>query len=421
MLIKRRGAATALVLASALTLASFASAPARASTSSPGAAPRAAGPQGAVVNVAGTRLRNECAPATSKQATCDSLVAVDSAGSAVPATTGPTGWGANDIEAAYDANVNAGSGETIALVDAYSDAGIESDLAVYRAHYGFPACSTASGCLTILNETGTSSPLPKSGAGTGWPAETALDVDMASAICPLCHLVLVEADSPGWFDMFDAADTAAENANIVSNSYGGPEQSFLITAGHTHYDHPGVVEVASSGDTGYATGAQLPASFATVTGVGGTVLARDNSVRGFSETAWGGAGSGCSAYVPKPSFQHDTGCPRRTVADIATVASQVSAYDSLGSGGWVSLSGTSAAAPIIAGMYALASDTSNYTDPTRIYQHASSLFDVTSGSNGTCGNYLCHAGTGYDGPTGARHPERHIGVSRRHRRARARR
>ncbi len=223
---------------------------------------------------------------------------------------------------------------------------------------------------------------------------------MASAICPLCHLVLVEADSPGWFDMFDAADTAAANANIVSHSYGGPEQSFLITAGHTHYDHPGVVEVASSGDGGYTAGAQLPASFQTVTGVGGTVLARDGSSRGFSETVWGGAGSGCSAFVAKPSFQHDRGCSHRTVADIAAVASQVSVYDSLGSSGWVNLSGTSVAAPIIAGMYALAGDTTNYTDPTRIYQHASSLFDVTSGSNGSCHNYLCTGGAGYDGPTG---------------------
>ncbi|HEY3833140.1 MAG TPA: FG-GAP-like repeat-containing protein [Acidimicrobiia bacterium] len=408
MVIKRHGAVTALLLAAALTLASFATsaqASTSTTTSTPGTVSKAAGPQGAVVDFSGTRLRNECAPATSKQATCDSLVAVDSAGNAAPATTGPTGWGANDIEAAYDANINAGSGETIALVDAYSDANIESDLAVYRSHYGFPACTSASGCLTILNQDGAKSPLPKSAKGTGWTAETALDLQMASAVCPLCHLVLVEADSPGWFDMFDAADIAAENANIVSNSYGGPEESFLITAGHTHYDHPGVVEVASSGDKGYSAGAQIPAAFATVTGVGGTVLARNNSLRGFSETAWGGAGSGCSAYVAKPSFQHDTGCPRRTVADIAAVASQVSAYDSLGSGGWVSLSGTSASTPIIAGMYALASDTTNYTDPTRIYQHASSLFDVTSGSNGSCGgSYLCTAGAGYDAPTGLGSP-----------------
>ncbi len=228
----------------------------------------------------------------------------------------------------------------------------------------------------------------------------ALDLEMASAVCPLCHIVLVEANSPSWFDVFAAVDTAAARSDAVSNSYGGPEAAYLVSAGSAHYDHPGVAMVASSGDGGYAAGPQLPAAFSTVTGVGGTVLSRDGSARGFSETAWGGAGSGCSATVAKPAFQQDTGCTGRTIADVAAVAANVAVY-SVEDGGWVGVGGTSVASPIVAAMYALAGDTSTYHDPARLYANSSALFDITTGQNGACTvTYLCHGTVGYDGPTG---------------------
>ncbi len=395
--VTRRSAICATTMAVAVALATVAPASAAPSLA-PGAGATSA--QGTYTRVDGKALRHVCAPATRDQATCNSLVTVDAAGRTLSPATGPTGWGAADIQSAYRADTGGGSGQTIAIVDAFDDPNAEADLNVYRTTYGLGSCTTADGCFEKLNQSGLSTPLPKSGAGTGWPAEIALDLQMASAVCPRCHIVLVEANSAGWFDMFDAADVAAEHGTVVSNSYGGGEYSFLITSGHTHYDHPGVVEVASSGDNGYAGGPQLPAAFTTVTGVGGTVLSRDVSTRGFSERVWAGAGSGCSGFVSKPNYQHDTGCTTRTIADVAAVASNVSVYDSLGSGGWVNLSGTSVAAPIIAGMYALAADTTSYTDPTRLYQHSDALFDVTTGSTGTCGTYLCQGNVGYDGPTG---------------------
>ncbi len=144
-----------------------------------------------------------------------------------------------------------------------------------------------------------------------------------------------------------------------------------------------------------------------MTAVGGTSLNRASNTRGWSETTWSGAGSGCSAYDPKPSWQTDGGCTRRTVADVSAVADPntgVSVYDSYsyqGRSGWLVFGGTSVASPIIASVYALAGNAASVNYGSYPYSHTSSLFDVTSGSNGSCGGtYLCTAGTGYDGPTG---------------------
>jgi subtilase family serine protease len=122
------------------------------------------------------------------------------------------------------------------------------------------------------------------------------------------------------------------------------------------------------------------------------------------ETAWSGAGSGCSAYVSKPSWQTDGGCSRRTVADVSAVADPntgVSVYDTYRVSGWLVFGGTSVASPIIASVYALAGNSGSVNYGSYPYNHTSNLFDVTSGSNGSCGgSYLCTAGPGYDGPTG---------------------
>jgi subtilase family serine protease len=227
---------------------------------------------------------------------------------------------------------------------------------------------------------------------------------MVSAICPNCKIILVEANSSSLADLGASVDTAASlGANAISNSYGGSESASSAT--DQNYNHPGIAITVSSGDGGY--GVEFPASSPYVTAVGGTHLVKDGSARGWSESAWSGAGSGCSAYVPKPSWQKDTGCAMRSVADVSAVADPntgVAVYETFRrKGGWQVYGGTSVASPIVAAVFALAGG--NFA-PSYPYAHTTSLFDVTSGSNGTCGGtYLCTAGSGYDGPTGLGTPD----------------
>jgi hypothetical protein len=249
---------------------------------------------------------------------------------------------------------------------------------------------------------------------------------MVSAICPKCHILLVEANSADeaniastpltHSDLGAAVDTAVNlGATEVSNSYGtvGPEPD--QTFWDHYYDHPGVAITASAGDEDYGT--IWPAASPFVTAAGGTELVADPaSLRGFDETVWGsafpgvlpdeaqGTGSGCSLWEPKPAWQHDAGCSGRTVADVSAVADNVAIYDSsLEIGGWGVVAGTSISSPIIASVYALAGNAARVTYGSYPYSHASSFFDITQGANFTpssvCG-YLCTAGPGYDGPTG---------------------
>ncbi|GLV55924.1 peptidase S8 [Dictyobacter sp. S3.2.2.5] len=285
-------------------------------------------------------------------------------------------------------------------MDAYNDPNAESDLGVYRSQFGLSACTTANGCFKKVDQNGGTS-YPR--GNSGWAEEISLDLDMASAICPNCHILLVEASSNSFTNLGTAVNTAVNlGANTISNSYGGSESSGE-TSNASYYNHPGHIITASSGDNGY--GVEVPAAYNTVVAVGGTSLSRSGNTRGWSETAWNGAGSGCSAYISKPSWQTDAGCSKRTVADTSAVADPntgVSVYDTYGQGsGWMVFGGTSVASPIIASVYALAGNASSVNAAQSLYSHTSSLFDVTSGSNGSCGgSYLCTAGSGYDGPTG---------------------
>ena len=291
----------------------------------------------------------------------------------------------------------AGSGRTIAIVDAYDNPNAEADLAVYRAAYGLPSCTTANGCFTKLNQNGVQGSYPA--ANQGWAEEITLDLDAASAACPLCHLVLVEANSDSFGDLVAAEDTAAAlQPTVISNSFGGAEFSTEHYADY-HFTHAGIATTVSTGDSGYGT--SWPTAAPGVTAVGGTQLVADSSTRGWSESAWSGAQSGCSLYEAKPSWQSDSGCANRTIADVSALSGSpyFSIYITYGtSTGWELFGGTSLAAPLIAGVYALA-----YPDaPTSTtYATTSSLFDITSGNNGSCGgSYLCTALAGYDGPTG---------------------
>jgi len=339
-----------------------------------------------------------CPGANAGAARCHAWVEVTPDGRPTGGGT-PRGYTPADLAAAYKLT-SGGAGQTVAIVDAYDDPNAEKDLGVYRAQFGLAACTTANGCFRKVNQTGGTS-YPR-GNGS-WAEEISLDLDMVSAICPSCHILLVEASSASFANLSAAVDEAAKlGATEISNSYGGSEYS-TETADQSHYNHPGIAITVSSGDNGY--GVEFPAASQYVTAVGGTTLTRNTSTRGFTETAWSGAGSGCSAYISKPSWQSDAGCARRTVADVSAIADPntgVAVYDTYSGGaGWMVFGGTSVASPIVAGVYALSGNASSVNYGSYSYSHLSSFFDVTSGSNGSCGGtYLCTGSVGFDGPTG---------------------
>ncbi len=324
---------------------------------------------------------------------------------AIPAGVG---YGPSNLQSAYALpSSTAGSGQTVAIIDAFNDPNAASDLATYRSDAGLPACG--SGCFSVVNQNGAASPLPPSAGTTGWDVEESLDIDMVSAICPLCHIILVEATSPTTQNLGTAVNAAVNlGAKYVSNSYGGSESSSDPSTDTSFYNHPGVAVTASAGDGGF--GVEYPAASQFVTAVGGTSLSTASNARGWTETVWNGTGSGCSADDAKPSWQTDTGCARRTVADVSAVADPntgVAVFDTFSQGGWLEVGGTSASSPIIASVFALAGTPAAGTYPSSYpYSHTSNLFDVTSGSNGSCSPaYLCTGEVGYDGPTGLGTPD----------------
>lgn len=344
-----------------------------------------------------------CGAARLDQARCLSWVRID-----IPSHRGVapniSGYHPADLISAYKIPTSGGSGQTVAIVDAFDDPNAESDMGVYRSTWGEPACTSGSGCFRKVNQNGLPAPLPPPDV-SGWSEEESLDLDMVSAACPNCHIILVEGNTASFSDLATAVDSAvALGANVVSNSYGGGESGGF--AYNSHYNHPGTAVTASSGDSGYSGGPQFPADSDYVTATGGTSLRHASNARHWKETVWSGAGSGCSTVSPKPTWQHDPLCSRRTIADTAAVSDPntgVAVYDTyLFLNGWAVFGGTSVAAPLIGGMYGDAGNASTLTYASKLYSApAGSLYDVTSGSNGSCGGtYLCTGKKGYDGPTG---------------------
>ncbi|WP_042431326.1 S53 family peptidase [Streptacidiphilus anmyonensis] len=346
---------------------------------------------------------------TPGHAFCDALRVTDavehvSAQGVTPGAT-PSGFGPADLLSAYALPANGGAGQTVAIVDAYNDPKAGADMAVYRAQYGLPACTKASGCFKQVSQTGGST-LPANNAG--WAGEISLDLDMVSAIAPRAHIILVEAKTASMANLGTAVNEAVKlGATEVSNSYGGSESATDTSYDTTYFDHPGVAVTASSGDSGY--GVEYPAASRYVTAVGGTALTKTSNARGWKESVWStssteGAGSGCSAYDAKPSWQTDSGCAKRTVADVSAVADPatgVAVYETYGASGWNVYGGTSVASPLIAAVYADAGAHTAAVPASVAYAHTSGLNDVTTGSTASCSPaYLCHAEVGYDGPTG---------------------
>jgi hypothetical protein len=321
------------------------------------------------------------------------------------------------LQSAYETpSATGGVGQTVAIVDAYDDPDAYSDMTYYRSYFGLPACTTTSGCFQKVNQSGgTSYPSPNS----SWGQEISLDLDMVSAICPNCHILLVEANTSSIANLGTAVNTAVKlGANVVTNSYGAGEYSSEASAGTTYYSHPGVAITAASGDSGYEV--EFPAASPSVTAVGGTSLyqASNTGTRDATEEAWGEAGSGCSEYEPQQAWQLALvqeysllGCYMRIVADVSAVANPstgVWVYDTYGEPGFEIFGGTSVSTQIVGATYALADDKPAGEPTSYPYGHpAAALHYVDTGSNGTCGTYLCDAAdsTRYNGPTGLGTPD----------------
>ena len=348
-----------------------------------------------------------CSAPAAGFAACQALKLVNAQGAAVsPAGKAVTphaisGKTPAQIQSAYKLTGLSANSRTVAIVDAYGYPNAERDLGIYRTQFGLPACTRANGCLKIVNQTGGSS-LPAT--NVGWDQEQALDLDAVSAACPSCKILLVQAKTASFANLGTAVNTAAASSGVVaiSNSYGGGDASDG-TYGH-YYNHSGIAVTASTGDNGYQ-GASFPASSHYVTAVGGTSLKTSTNTRGWTETVWSGAGSGCSTLNTAPSGQTTamTNCSGRAMADVSADADPatglaVYAPTSSTSSSWAQYGGTSLSSPIVASVYALSGNTAGYANNIP-YAHPSGLFDVTSGSNGSCASW-CAAKTGWDGPTG---------------------
>jgi subtilase family serine protease len=350
-----------------------------------------------------------------------------SSGAIADGTIGPAGGlTPGDLATAYGLTTTGGSGQTLAIVDAYNDPNLNADLQTFDTEYGLATCSTSNGCLDIVNESGASSPLAPNDT-TGWSVETSLDVETAHSICQGCKILLVEANTNKNTDLGTAVNTAVTlGATEVSNSYGGLE-SGSTTAIQADYNHPDVVITASAGDDGYYSFDDLaadnlpntPAAYPSVVAVGGTSLYLAQNGTRQSETVWndngpqdyyeqltleslGATGGGCSTKFTAQGWQsHEsdwasTGCgTHRLVSDVSADADYLTGldvYDSytcasgcVSSAGWYTIGGTSLASPIIAAVYALAGGAHGVKDPAvTLYGHPGATYDVTTGGNGWC-------------------------------------
>lgn len=279
------------------------------------------------------------------------------------------GYHPTDLQSAY-ALPSQNAGGTVAIVDAYDDPLAEIDLAVYRATFELPACTTSNGCFRRVNEYGSNKyyPLPN----PEWQQEASLDMEMVSAVCPNCNILLVEANSPSIDDLGISVDTAVRlGAKIVSNSYYAQEWPGEKSE-DKHYHHPGAAIVVSSGDQ---PASYYPASSPFVTSVGGTTLTLSN---GRSEQAWSPSGHGCSSFEPKPAWQGSAGCGTRSSVDLAADADPqtgVAFWDTTG-GGWLVAGGTSIGAPLVAAAYALSGKPAG---PGYSYAHPGGFNEIPPG------------------------------------------
>ncbi len=345
-------------------------------------------------------------------------------------TSGPEGFTPAQIRAAYGMNqvtfgsvTGDGSGQTIAIIDAYNDPNIQSDFRAFSAAFSLPTTG-----LTVVGQTGMSALPGVDPAGKGnsnFEGEEALDVEWAHAMAPGANILLVEANDASPSNLFAAVNMARNRAgvSVISMSFGGNETSnessfdsdFTTPSGHT-----GVTFVASTGDDGEPGG--YPAYSPNVVATGGTSLSI-NSVGGYeSESGWSGSGGGISRFEPQPSYQNGVvtqSTTNRTIPDVAFDADPstgVAVYDSYNNGTatpWEILGGTSVAAPTWAGIFAVADqgrvaagegtlDSRTQTLPMLYTAPAADFHDITTGNNGFA------AKAGYDLVTGRGSPQANL-------------
>ena len=353
------------------------------------------------------RSQAVCSPTKANEVRCDAVIdTTPSAGAASPVSTVPIGFGPAEFHHAYNLPTRSRrKNPVIAIVGAYDNPDSKNDLDVYNQTFGlpyFPSCGSTikTSCYQKVTQAKVMT------TNQSWIVESSLDVQTSHQICQNCKIILVEAATSNIEDMIWANDKAVSlGANVVNDSWGRGESSATKDY-DTHFSRLGVTFVASSGDSGYNS--HYPASSPYFTAVGGTSLLLDSSKNWLKETAWAKGGSNCSINEPKPVFQKDTGCTRRSVADVSADAddevSGAAIYDTFGIdgvGGWLKLGGTSLAAPLISGVYGLsAASPGRGNSLPYLHGNSANLHDVQAGTNGGCTTYICLAGTGYDGPTG---------------------
>ncbi len=364
-------------------------------------------------------------------------------------STPPTGtMTPTDIRAAYKipSNLHA-NGKIVALVELPSTHAL-ADVNAYRTQYSIPTlppCTNNSSgvptpngtaCFARVGADGTVNTVSSTDC-PGWAGETALDIDMVSAVCPDCSIVLVEAADSSGLDAVNTVAATVVHADTVSNSWGAPEGQLSTADDETPYGSSGVLIFAASGDQGYldeddssnksGVGANFPASSHFVVAVGGTTL--EASAGGsYTESVWnddalqagaGAGGSGCSVEWAMPSYQSGSGinfasCSKRASVDVSASAEFTPSGNQGGgigcygtdAGGWQPVVGTSAASPLVAAVFTLVGlgGTDNHA---LIYKNPSAFNDVVAGTNDNdsqCSDLNCKAGTGWDGPTGMGSP-----------------
>jgi len=282
------------------------------------------------------------------------------------------GWGPSNFQARYKLpSSSKGSGQIVALVDAYDNPNVASDLAEYRSTFGLGTAT-----FYKYNQEGQQGNYPA--GSTGWGVEIDLDAQMVSGTCPLCTIYLIEANSDDSTDLQAAEVEAVKlGAHIVSNSwicYGS-----VSCVNQNDFDHAGVLYLAANGDEGLnKEGA--PSALASVAAIGGTLLTESGSQ--YSESVWPDSGGGCATGIKKPKWQHDSFCSGRAVGDGSAVAWGAAEYDSYGYGGWFTVGGTSVATPLVAGMFALAGNATKQDGGKTFWEtaHQTDLYDVCGSS-----------------------------------------
>jgi subtilase family serine protease len=291
------------------------------------------------------------------RAQCDALIEF-----AAKDADAPSGWSPADLQSAYNLpSTTRGKGQVVAIVDAYDNPKVASDLAKYRSTFDLPKAN-----FTKYNQNGQTSNYPQ--GSPGWGVEIDNDVEMVSASCPKCTIYLIEANTSSWSDIETAqAEAVTLGAHIVSNSFSG------TGADESYWDTPGVEYVASSGDGGL--GLTDPATFVHVVAVGATVLTKGGGgSRGWTESVWSDSGGGCSSTgEQKPPWQHDRyakSCAYRVGNDVSAVGDGVAIYDTYGTGGWLTIGGTSVGAPFLSGVFGLAGNASKQDGGKTFWERA---------------------------------------------------